>query len=58
MDILGVSLIVGGTAFLCSGLVFLLPAKRKVSSQEESVQIHQEQIEFYLRQMRNQRGEL
>jgi hypothetical protein len=58
MDILGVSLIVGGTAFLCSGLVCLLPTKREVSSQEEPVQVNQEQIEFYLRQMRNQRSEL
>jgi hypothetical protein len=58
MDTLGFSLIVGGMAFLCSGMVFLLPTEREISSQKKSVQISQKQIEFYLRQMRNQRGEL
>jgi hypothetical protein len=31
MDTLGVSLLVGGMAFLISGLVFLLPTERKPS---------------------------
>jgi hypothetical protein len=30
MDALGVSLIVGGAAFVCSGLIFLLPAERRL----------------------------
>jgi hypothetical protein len=58
MDALGVSLVVGGTAFLFSGLVFLLPTERKRSSQMQSVEKHQEQIEFYLREMRTQEKDI
>jgi len=38
MDInaIGLALIVGGAAFLCSGLIFLLPTGRKLSSSEDS----------------------
>jgi hypothetical protein len=38
MEALGISLVVGGLAFLMSGLIFLLPSQRKQSvkeSQEE-----------------------
>jgi hypothetical protein len=57
MDALGVSLLVGGTAFLCSGLVFLLPRERDLSSHRRSVEESQEQIEFYLGEIRKQQKE-
>jgi hypothetical protein len=56
MDALGVSLLVGGTAFLFSGLVFLLPTERKRSAHQKSVEENQEQIEFYLGQIRKQQN--
>jgi hypothetical protein len=58
MDALGVSLLVGGTAFLLSGLVFLLPAGRRLSSEQRTVEERQEQIDFYLDQQRKERNEL
>jgi hypothetical protein len=57
MDALGVSLLVGGTAFLFCGLVFLLPTERKLSSRQESVEESQQEIEFYLGEIRRQRNE-
>jgi hypothetical protein len=51
MHTLGISLIVGGAAFVCSGLVFLLPAERKVFASEKSVEESLQEIEGYLRQM-------
>jgi hypothetical protein len=57
MDAAGVALLVGGMAFLCSGLVFLLPTERKISSRTESFEASQQQIEYYLSEMRKQRGE-
>jgi hypothetical protein len=58
MDTLGVALLVGGMAFLFSGLVFLLPTERKLSSRMESFEETQQQIEYYLSQMRKQHGDL
>ena len=55
MKALGLSMIVGGVAFLFSGLIFL---KRKVSARKHSFEESQEEIEYYLRQMRKERGEL
>jgi hypothetical protein len=57
MDTLGVALLVGGMAFLFSGLLFLLPTEREISSRTESFDINQQQIEHYLSQMRKQRDE-
>jgi hypothetical protein len=57
MDTLAVALLVGGMAFLFSGLVFLLPTERKLSSQMESFENSQQQIEYYLSQVRKQRDE-
>jgi hypothetical protein len=57
MDTLGIALIVGGAAFLCSGLFFLLPAERRASSSQQSVQESLDEIEGYLRQLRKQRGD-
>ena len=56
MHALGVSLIVGGVAFLFSGLIFLLPRERKLSSLEHSIEESQEEIEYHLSQMTKQRG--
>jgi hypothetical protein len=36
MKVLGLSMIVGGLAFLFSGLIFLLPTGKKLSSRERS----------------------
>jgi len=36
MEALGISLIVGGMAFFFSGLIFLLPSKKKFSEDERS----------------------
>ena len=51
-------MIVGGMAFLFSGLIFLLPTERKLSAREHSFEESQEEIEYYLRQMREERNEL
>jgi hypothetical protein len=58
MNTLGVALLVGGMAFLLSGLVFLLPTERKLSSRIESFEDSQQQIEYYLSQMRKQSDNL
>jgi hypothetical protein len=53
MHALGISLLVGGAAFLCGALVFLLPTERKLSSRQKSVEESQEDIDFYLEQIIN-----
>jgi hypothetical protein len=58
METLGVALLVGGMAFLFSGLVFLLPTERKRSSRMESFEDSQEQIEYYLSKMQKKSGDL
>ena len=58
MNALGIALIVGGMAFLCSGLIFLPPKGRKRSSAHASFEQSQRQIDYYLREMRKERGEL
>ncbi|SHH48227.1 hypothetical protein SAMN05443248_4945 [Bradyrhizobium erythrophlei] len=58
MKALGLSMIVGGVAFLFSGLIFLMRTERKVSARKHSFEESQEEIEYYLRQMRKERGEL
>jgi hypothetical protein len=59
MNALGTSLIVCGVAFLFSGLIFLLPgpSRRKHAAQQESFKQSQEQTEYYLQQMREERHE-
>jgi hypothetical protein len=57
MDPLGLALLVGGMAFLFSGLVFLLPTERKLSSRMESFEDSQRRTEYYLSQMRKRSGE-
>jgi hypothetical protein len=58
MDALGLALIVGGAAFVVSGLVFLLPGPRKRQRQRETVDESREQIDFHLRAMRRNQGDL
>jgi Na+-transporting methylmalonyl-CoA/oxaloacetate decarboxylase gamma subunit len=58
METLGVALLVGGMAFLFSGLVFLLPTERKISSRMESFEETQQQIEYYLSQTRKPNDDL
>jgi hypothetical protein len=58
MDSFGIALIVGGMAFLCAGLIFLIPVERKLTSSNGSFEESQERIEYYLREMRKERGEL
>jgi hypothetical protein len=53
MTALGLAMIVGGVAFLLSGLIFLLPTGRKQSARDRSFEQAQQEIEFYLNQMRN-----
>jgi F0F1-type ATP synthase assembly protein I len=52
MTALGLSMIVGGMAFLLSGLIFLLPAERKQSARDQTFEEARNEIEFYLSQMR------
>jgi hypothetical protein len=58
MSMLGFALIAGGMACLCSGLIFLIPVERKHISSTDSFEESRERIEYYLRQMRKERGEL
>ncbi|MCP4616978.1 MAG: hypothetical protein GY844_11125 [Bradyrhizobium sp.] len=57
MDPLGLALIVGGTAFVVSGLVFMLPASRRRREQQETIEESREEIEFHLRTMRRDQGD-
>ena len=52
MTALGLSMIVGGLAFLLSGMIFLLPTGRRQSAQDRSFEESQDDLEFYLSQMR------
>jgi predicted phage tail protein len=52
MTALGLSMIVGGMAFLLSGMIFLMPTGRKQSARDQSFEESQDEIRFYLSQMR------
>jgi hypothetical protein len=58
MDTLGLALIVGGAAFVCSGLVFLFPSERRASELEKSVQENLDEVDGYLQRMRRERSDL
>jgi hypothetical protein len=46
IDTIGIALIVGGFAFLCSGLIFLLPTGRMDSSSwEDSIEKGREKVD-------------
>lgn len=51
MNTIGVAVIVGGMAPLFSGLIFLLPTERKLSSSNESIEESREKIEYFLAQI-------
>jgi hypothetical protein len=49
---------VGGAALLVSGLVFLLPVRRKQVQQQEKFQENIDSFDHHLHEMRRQRGDL
>ena len=51
-------MLVGGGAFLVSGLIFLIPIERKLSSSQQTFEESEERTEYYLREMRDEREEL
>ncbi len=57
METLGFALVVGGAAFLCSGLISLLPLERRRTSATKSFQENREEIENHLQYFRSERGE-
>lgn len=52
------ALVVGGTAFLFSGLIFLILVGGSRPAPGESLEDSQEPIEQYLREMDRDRGEI
>jgi hypothetical protein len=56
MEALGWSLIAGGLALIVSGLIFLLPMRRKQSAQQNVEQTVKE-IDDQLHEMRRGRGD-
>jgi hypothetical protein len=57
METLGLALIVGGAAFLCGGLIFLLPLERRRTSATKSFQENLAEVENHLQYFRSERGE-
>jgi Na+-transporting methylmalonyl-CoA/oxaloacetate decarboxylase gamma subunit len=55
MDTIGMALVVGGMAFLFSGLIFLIPVRGN-GSQQQSFEDITEQTEEYLREIDRNRG--
>jgi hypothetical protein len=55
MGTVGVALVVGGMAFLFSGLVFLVPVRGRRHRPQESFEDSQKRIEQHLREMRENR---
>lgn len=58
MGTVGLALVVGGMAFLFSGLIFLIPVRGNRHPPQESFEDSQERIEQYLREMRRNREEI
>ena len=55
---LGLALLVGGAAFLVSGLIFLVPARLGRSARQRDVEESREEIDRQLRDLRRERGDL
>jgi hypothetical protein len=55
MDQLALSLIVGGAALVCSGLVFLLPSGSKRHKREESIDESRDNVDLHLQELRRRR---
>jgi len=58
MDNLALALIVGGAAFICSGLVFLLPSRHRRLRRGETIDESRERVDQHLQELRRHRGEL
>ena len=58
MNPLGLALLIGGAALVVSGLVFLLPVRRKQIEQDETFQESIDRIDHHLQEMRRERGDL
>jgi hypothetical protein len=58
MGTVGMALVVGGMAFLFSGLIFLIPVRGSRPAPKESFEDSQKRIEQYLREMRRNREEI
>ena len=58
MRALGIALLVGGAAFLVSGLIFLVPARSARSARQKNVEEGREEIDRHLRDLRRERGDL
>ena len=58
MSSMGLALVVGGVAFLVSGLIFLLPQPRLRSGRRETIQERRDRIDADLRAKRRERGDL
>ena len=58
MDDVALALIVGGAAFVCSGLVFLLPSGRKRLRRGETLDESRNRVDQHLQELRRQRGDL
>jgi hypothetical protein len=52
METLAISLIVAGSAFVCSGLIFLLPIQKTITGKQRSVEQSLSEIEQYLGEIR------
>ena len=58
MDNVGIALVVGGTAYLFSGLIFLIPVRGSSPAQEVAFEDSREQVERHLSEDRRNRGEI
>ena len=58
MDHLALSLIVGGAALVCSGLVFLLPSGSKRQKRDELIDESRDRVDLHLQELRRQRDGL
>jgi hypothetical protein len=56
MDNIGIALIVGGAASLCSGLIFLLPVERGSSSSPATTEQNLTEIEAHLQRTRQRKA--
>ena len=57
MNTIGVAMIVGGMSLLFSGLIFLLPTERKLSSSNESIEASRKKIVYFLARILKHRSQ-
>jgi|SRR5436190_23060249 hypothetical protein len=58
MNDLALSLIVGGAALVCSGLVFLLPSGSTRQERDESIDESRDSVDLHLQELRRRRDGL